>query len=219
MHHYKREIKDMKESKKAILEALRRNPKKASKFDSLVLNLALQKIDSEHFDFDGDAVYTVDRRRLIYCLSSRETFAIAEGVETIGEMAFRSKRCLKRVSIPSSVRSIERDAFYDCDRLESIDIPASVETVRGYAFAECDSLKTVVFRGQPQHLSRHAFSDDELSSISIPTGSYRFFAKALHLDAEEEMVLVERAPEADGETRPEAAGEPRETKDDNPQKA
>ena len=204
----------MKESKKAILEALRRNPKKASKFDSLVLNLALQKIDSEHFDFDGDAVYTVDRRRLVYCLSSHETFAIADGVETIGEMAFRSKRNLKHVDIPSSVLSIERDAFYDCDRLETIDIPAGVETVRGYAFAECDSLKTVVFRGQPKHLSRHAFSDDELGSISIPAGSYRYFVKALHLDAEEELVLVERTPETDGEPLTEAEGKSMNDTDD-----
>lgn len=39
----------MKESKKAILEILKKNPKKESKFDNLVLNLALQKVGSDSF--------------------------------------------------------------------------------------------------------------------------------------------------------------------------
>lgn len=37
----------MKENKKAILEILKKKSKKDGKFESLVLNLALQKIDSD----------------------------------------------------------------------------------------------------------------------------------------------------------------------------
>ena len=51
----------MKESKKAILKSLSKTAKKNDRFDMLVLNMALQKIDCENFDFDGDAVYTVVR--------------------------------------------------------------------------------------------------------------------------------------------------------------
>ena len=57
----------MKESKKMILRLLSKDGKKSKKFDLLVLNLALQKIDSDNFDFDGQAVYTADRKRLVYC--------------------------------------------------------------------------------------------------------------------------------------------------------
>ena len=39
----------MKENKKAILEFLKKKSKKDGKFESLVLNLALQKIDSDSF--------------------------------------------------------------------------------------------------------------------------------------------------------------------------
>ena len=39
----------MKENKKAILEILKKNSKKDGKFENLVLNLALQKIDSDSF--------------------------------------------------------------------------------------------------------------------------------------------------------------------------
>ena len=51
----------MKENKKAILEILKKKSKKDGKFENLVLNLALQKIDSDNFEFDGGAGYTDDK--------------------------------------------------------------------------------------------------------------------------------------------------------------
>ena len=120
----------MKESKKMILRLLSKDGKKSKKFDLLVLNLALQKIDTDNFDFDGQAVYTADRKRLVYCLSDKDSFAIPEGVEVIGEMAFRRKKALKNVIIPSTVKKIENDAFYDCDGLDNVYIPSSVTTVQ-----------------------------------------------------------------------------------------
>ena len=56
----------MKENKKAILEILKKSSKKDGKFENLVLNLALQKIDSDSFEYDGEAVYTNDKKRLVY---------------------------------------------------------------------------------------------------------------------------------------------------------
>lgn len=83
----------MKENKKAILEILKKKSskkegKKDDKFESLVLNLALQKIDSDDFDYDGEAVYSTDKKRLIYCMSNETSFTVPEGVTVIGEMAF-----------------------------------------------------------------------------------------------------------------------------------
>ena len=40
----------MKENKKAILDILKKKSKKDGKFENLVLNLALQKIDSDNFE-------------------------------------------------------------------------------------------------------------------------------------------------------------------------
>lgn len=113
----------MKENKKAILEILKKKSKKDGKFESLVLNLALQKIDSDSFEFAGDAVYTADKKRLVYCMSQAESFHIPEGVTTIGEMAFRGKKQLKNIIIANSVKEIEHDAFYDCDELDNVLYP------------------------------------------------------------------------------------------------
>ena len=185
----------MKENKKAILEILKKSSKKDGKFENLVLNLALQKIDSDSFEYDGDAVYTNDKKRLVYCMSQATSFTIPEGVEIIGEMAFRGKKALKNVIIANSVKEIEHDAFYDCDELDNIYVPAGVKVVKSYAFAECDKLKKVTFAGTPNKVSRHTFDDcDQLHDIIVPAGSSKFFRKELHfIDGDTDYLVLEKA--------------------------
>ena len=184
----------MKENKKAILEILKKKSKKDGKFESLVLNLALQKIDSDSFEFDGDAVYTADKKRLVYCMSQAESFHIPEGVTTIGEMAFRGKKQLKNIIIANSVKEIEHDAFYDCDELDNVYVPAGVKEVKSYAFAECDKLKKITFAGVPAKLSRHTFDDcDQLHDIIVPAGTSKTFRKALHfIDGDTDFLVLEK---------------------------
>ena len=185
----------MKENKKAILEILKKSSKKDGKFENLVLNLALQKIDSDSFEYDGDAVYTNDKKRLVYCMSQETSFTIPEGVEIIGEMAFRGKKALKNVIIANSVKEIEHDAFYDCDELDNVYVPAGVKVVKSYAFAECDKLKKVTFAGTPNKVSRHTFDDcDQLHDIIVPAGSSKFFRKELHfIDGDTDYLVLEKA--------------------------
>lgn len=185
----------MKENKKAILDILKKKSKKDGKFENLVLNLALQKIDSDSFEFDGDAVYTNDKKRLVYCMSQEASFAIPEGVEIIGEMAFRGKKTLKNVIIANSVKEIEHDAFYDCDELDNVYVPASVKIVRSYAFAECDKLKKVTFAGTPEKVGRHTFDDcNQLHDIIVPAGSSKFFRKELHfINGDTDYLVLEKA--------------------------
>ena len=183
----------MKENKKAILEILKKKSKKDGKFENLVLNLALQKIDSDSFEFDGEAVYTNDKTRLVYCMSQDASFTIPEGTEVIGEMAFRGKKSLKNIIIANSVKEIEHDAFYDCDELDNVYVPAGVKTIKGYAFAECDKLKKITFAGVPKQLSRHTFDDcDLLHEIIVPAETGKTFRKELHyIDGDAEYVITE----------------------------
>ena len=198
----------MKENKKAILEILKKNSKKDGKFENLVLNLALQKIDSDSFEYDGNAVYTNDKKRLVYCMSQETSFTIPEGVEIIGEMAFRGKKALKNVIIANSVKEIEHDAFYDCDELDNVYVPAGVKVVRSYAFAECDKLKKVTFAGTPDKVSRHTFDDcDQLHDIIVPVGSSKFFRKELHfIEGDTDYLVLE-----DPKKKAEIAGKKAET--------
>lgn len=221
----------MKENKKAILEILKKKSKKDGKFESLVLNLALQKIDSDSFEFDGDAVYTADKKRLVYCMSQAESFHIPEGVTTIGEMAFRGKKQLKNIIIANSVKEIEHDAFYDCDELDNVYIPAGVKEVKSYAFAECDKLKKITFAGVPAKLSRHTFDDcDQLHDIIVPAGTSKTFRKALHfIDGDTDFLVLEKpadnatataapAPQKDLKKQDKKQDSPKDKKADAPKK-
>ena len=210
----------MKENKKAILEILKKSSKKDGKFENLVLNLALQKIDSDNFEFDGDAVYTNDKKRLVYCMSQEASFAIPEGVEIIGEMAFRGKKTLKNIIIANSVKEIEHDAFYDCDELDNIYVPAGVKVVRSYAFAECDKLKKVTFAGTPEKVGRHTFDDcDQLHDIIVPAGSSKFFRKELHFIDGDTDYLVLEDPKKKAETAEKKAEKKAETSEKKDKKA
>lgn len=193
---------EMKETKKSILKVLKKDgKKKASKFDRMVLLLALQKIESDSFELDGEAIYTDDKHCLVYCLSQNESFVVPEGVEVIGEMAFRRKKNLKSVVLPAGLQKISRDAFYDCDQLDNVYIPASVMDINGYSFAECDGLRTVTFAAKPKHLSRHTFEDsDNLMRVVVPQGTLEAFKKALHYDSiDDEYLFVENKPKTEAE--------------------
>ena len=210
----------MKENKKAILEILKKSSKKDGKFENLVLNLALQKIDSDSFEYDGEAVYSNDKKRLVYCMSQETSFTIPEGVEVIGEMAFRGKKALKNVIIANSVKEIEHDAFYDCDELDNVYVPAGVKVVRNYAFAECDKLKKVTFAGTPGKVSRHTFDDcDQLHDIIVPVGSSKFFRKELHFIDGDTDYLVLEDPKKKAETAEKKAEKKAETSEKKDKKA
>ena len=134
-------------------------------------------------------------------MSQEASFAIPEGVEIIGEMAFRGKKALKNVIIANSVKEIEHDAFYDCDELDNIYVPAGVKIVRSYAFAECDKLKKVTFAGTPEKVGRHTFDDcDQLHDIIVPAGSSKFFRKELHFVDGDTDYLVLEDPKKKAET-------------------
>ena len=190
----------MKKSKKAILDALK-DVRKGSKLEALVLNMVLQKLDSDSFDFDGDAVYTTDGKRMVYCVANKPQFIVPEGVEVIGEMAFRSKKKLKKVMLPTTLKRIEKDAFYDCDDLDNVVLPYSVTSVKGYAFAECDSLRNITFTSLPAQLAKHAFSDsDNLQKIYVPKGTYKKFIKFLNLNGDENFLIQETEETGENQT-------------------
>lgn len=185
----------MKKSKKAIVDLLTSaNKRKDNRFQNLVLNLALQKLDSEDFEFDGEAVYTVGKDCLIYCLSNSESFVVPDTVKVIGEQAFHQKSRLRRVILPAGLEVIEKDAFSDCDALDDVHVPASVKRIGDYAFSECDELKMITFEGLPEKMNKNVLADcDDLHRIVVPTGTFKAFSKLFHYDGDKEYIILEQA--------------------------
>lgn len=95
-------------------------------------------------------------------------------VKVIGERASANARGgLIKVTLPSSVTTIENYAFYECSALESVDFGnnSKLETIGNYAFAGCNSLPNVSLPNGVSEIGEGAFSNcSSLKSIKIPDG-------------------------------------------------
>ena len=90
-------------------------------------------------------------------------------VECIGIKAFYGCESLKKVSIPNSVTTIERDAFSGCTELTSVNIPNTVTVIRERCFFNCKSLPSIIIPNSVTNIEHYAFNGCEsLKSISIP---------------------------------------------------
>ena len=100
--------------------------------------------------------------------SSIKSVIIEDGIEKIGENAFKSYNELSYIYIPNTVTKIGDRAFYYCTSLESITIPASVTNMGEFIF--CGStLKTVTFQEGATIISENAFRSSEyLESVVLP---------------------------------------------------
>ena len=119
---------------------------------------------------------------------------LPDGLQSIGEEAFRGCSELTSIDIPASVTSIGENAFYDCtsltavtlhDGLESIgngvfrvcsaltsiDIPASVTSIGVSAFNGCSNLAAVTLPAGLQSIGDYAFYGcTSLKDVTLPAG-------------------------------------------------
>ena len=65
-----------------------------------------------------------------------------DGIEEIGEDAFRSRTKIKNIILPNTVKSIKTHAFSYSNNLESIFIPSSVTSISG-SFVGCTKLRQI----------------------------------------------------------------------------
>ena len=86
----------------------------------------------------------------------------------IGVESFSGDSQLTSVSIPNTVRTIERNAFCYCTNLTSITLPESIESIGNYAFAGCKNFTTFEFPPLVTNISEGVLQDcSALTTISI----------------------------------------------------
>ena len=71
---------------------------------------------------------------------------IGEGVTSIGASAFLGLTNIRSVTIPSTVKTLERSCFESCSGLTTVDVPSNVENIYSAAFKNCGSLRTIYIR-------------------------------------------------------------------------
>ena len=90
-------------------------------------------------------------------------------VSKIGQNAFYKNKTITKVTIPSTVTSIEIAAFEHCTSLRTIILPDSVQEIGNYSFAYDSNLNSVTLGKNLKRIGASSFMEcTSLKSINIP---------------------------------------------------
>ena len=90
-------------------------------------------------------------------------------VRTIGASAFNWNDDLYTITLPSTLKTIQRYAFSGCSYITKLVIPNSVTVIEAYAFQNCSNLASVTLGSGLKSIGDCAFYGCEfLASVVIP---------------------------------------------------
>ena len=115
--------------------------------------------ESTAFTSVDGVLFSADKRTLVYCPNGRSgTYAVPDGVTTIGSTAFAHCALLEGVFLPAGVTQIEASAFQDCKHLKAFTLPQGVEEIGDYAFGMCQKLTEILIPQSVTELGVRAFA-------------------------------------------------------------
>lgn len=114
-------------------------------------------------------------------IASCKTSTIPDGVERIGEGAFQNSE-ITSLTLPSTLKVIERYAFSNCYRLTSVELPASITYIGDFAFSNMSNSTITVKWETPIAINENVFEGINYWSnncfLRVPSGT-----KAAYLGA------------------------------------
>ena len=92
-------------------------------------------------------------------------------LKSIGNFAFDGCSKLVEINLPDGLKTIGVRAFYGCKSLKSIEIPDSVESMGANAFQNCNSLTTVTLSSGLKEIPLQAFVNcSSLTTVTFKSG-------------------------------------------------
>ncbi len=141
----------------------------------LVSILIFTQIPAGNVEAKEDPEFLIQSGVLVSYTGNSSEVSIPGDVNTIGVECFKEAP-ITSVTIPSTVKSLDRGAFYGCDQLQRVTIEEGVQSIGDSAFSTCKKLNSVVIPPSVVEIGEGAFSDcDSLVSISVLPGNHSFF--------------------------------------------
>lgn len=125
--------------------------------------------------------YIVFRGGIYGYFGNRTRIVVPEGITRIGYMAFGYSD-ITSISLPKSLRIIEKFAFLLSDRMERVDLKEGLEIIDEGAFFNCKVLEDIYIPRSVKYIGKEAFCNcQSIGSVTIPEGletiGERAFAK------------------------------------------
>jgi len=124
--------------------------------------------NNKYYCCENQALYNIDKTKLISYWGEDKIFSIPDTVKIIGEGALSGSR-FDTITIPKNVEIIEEKAFYGA-AINQIVIPENVKSIGKEAFYRCEKLNKVAFMDAIK-VDEEAFSFSGIKEIEIPSGS------------------------------------------------
>ncbi len=120
---------------------------------------------------------------------------VPDGVEIIGEDAFKDCDFIVSVDLPKGLYKIEGDAFTNCEGLKEINLPESLEDIDMNAFENCKSLKAIDIPKNVNFVSGCSFCGcDSLEKITVDKENQFYTAIDNVLFNKDKTELIKYAP-------------------------
>ena len=104
-----------------------------------------------------------------FCNIVTTEFRLPDGLEEIGDAAFRCCGAITEIKIPNSVQIIGKDAFEECIKLQTVVLPQRLAEIPMSAFWGCKSLTTVKIPASVSKIGNSAFYGcHSLAEIELP---------------------------------------------------
>ena len=95
---------------------------------------------------------------------------VPEGVEVLSDNAFYFNEDLKKISLPSTLKSIGSGAFWDCCSIREITIPEGISEIKDDTFNHCEKLEKITLPSSLKSIGLFAFNYcEKLKTITLPS--------------------------------------------------
>ena len=100
--------------------------------------------------------------------SSLPDFSL-DGIQRLGEQAFRDCRAFTRINIPASMTEIDREAFIYCHGATELTLPDNLQKIGVGAFSSCGKLTEIKLPQALTTVNEHTFENcSEVKYVTIP---------------------------------------------------
>jgi hypothetical protein len=129
--------------------------------------------DNPHFVLNPEKtmILSSDQSGVLRVAPGLKKVTIPSGVRTLGDFALADSPCLQSVDLPASLTTVGNAAFAYCPQLNKVAFPPALKVIPDGCFYGCTALKRVSIPSSVQFIGDQAFCYcTSLEALSLPQG-------------------------------------------------